>query len=297
MLGSTGNVYSCAVARLPTCECVDFRERHNICKHLLFVYHKVLRLADDSTIPLQRALLRTELREALAVVVDGGGGGAPAPTASAARVRRTRRARGDAPPGAEAAAEEGALVAPRPAAADEPCAICFDALDAEAAADVLDEALAAAAGTDEAAASAAPARHVATSHCARGCGRVFHASCLGRWFGARGEHRGRECPVCRCGWRADDPAVPVAEATAAADDGERRDEGYVNLGALQPGTQAARDDSSYSEWLELHRRRREQAALAPEGGGGSPAAPGGAVAVAGAVGAEAASRATRSSRR
>ena len=90
------------------------------------------------------------------------------------------------------------------------------------------------------------------------CGHMFTCSeCVAQL-------RQRECPVCRCGWRPDDPAVPVAEATAAADDGERRDEGYVNLGALQPGTQAARDDSSYSEWLELHRRRREQAALAPE---------------------------------
>ena len=37
----------------------------------------------------------------------------------------------------------------------------------------------------------------------------------------------------------------------------------LNLASLQPGTRAARDQSSYSEWLEVHQRRREQAALAP----------------------------------
>ena len=85
----------------------------------------------------------------------------------------------------------------------------------------------------------------------------------------------RECPTCRARWRDDDDAVRlpahVAAGAAAAAGVEALaeatpDEGFLNLGTLQPGTRAARDSSSYSEWLELHQRRREQAALA----GGSP---------------------------
>ena len=45
MLGSTGNVYMATVCRLPNCTCVDFTERGQICKHLLFVYVKVARIS------------------------------------------------------------------------------------------------------------------------------------------------------------------------------------------------------------------------------------------------------------
>ena len=40
-----------------------------------------------------------------------------------------------------------------------------------------------------------------------------------------------------------------------------RDEGYLNLAALVPGTAAARDTSTYSPWLEVHQRRRERAEM------------------------------------
>ena len=41
VLGSTGNVYTVTLCRLPSCTCVDHLERKSVCKHLLFVYHKV----------------------------------------------------------------------------------------------------------------------------------------------------------------------------------------------------------------------------------------------------------------
>ena len=41
VLGSTGNVYTVTICRLPSCSCVDHLERKTVCKHLLFVYHKV----------------------------------------------------------------------------------------------------------------------------------------------------------------------------------------------------------------------------------------------------------------
>ena len=193
-------------------------------------------------------------------------------------------------------------VPPRPLQGGEVCAVCFDELEHEAASDVLAEAEAEAAAMAAAAAAAAaaavttgaltattvaaapavavaaaaPARLPPTTHCAIGCGRQFHAACLTRWFAARADvARAPECPACRARWRDDDDAVrlpaAVAAGAAAAAGAEALaeatpDEGFLNLGTLQPGTRAARDSSSYSEWLELHQRRREQAALA----GGSP---------------------------
>ena len=41
VLGSTGNIYTVTICRLPSCTCVDHLERKTVCKHLLFVYHKV----------------------------------------------------------------------------------------------------------------------------------------------------------------------------------------------------------------------------------------------------------------
>ena len=37
---------------------------------------------------------------------------------------------------------------------------------------------------------------------------------------------------------------------------------FLNLATLQPGTQRVRDTSSYSSWLEVHQRRRDQQQLA-----------------------------------
>ena len=65
VLGSTGNVYEVAICRTPSCTCVDYRDRAQICKHLLFVYVKVLNVDRESHIPLQRALVRSELAEVL----------------------------------------------------------------------------------------------------------------------------------------------------------------------------------------------------------------------------------------
>ena len=67
-----------------------------------------------------------------------------------------------------------------------------------------------------------------------------------------------------------------ASADAAADDDEpaaptpsEGDEAFLNLGALQPGVQRVRDASSYSEWLEVHQRRRAQERLNRAAAGGA----------------------------
>ena len=87
-----------------------------------------------------------------------------------------------------------------------------------------------------------------------------------RWsIARRATGRRLECPACRAAWRGDDPALPRDEEGAAAEQASEaagsRDEGYLNLAALVPGTAAARDTSTYSPWLEVHQRRRERAEM------------------------------------
>jgi len=166
------------------------------------------------------------------------------------------------------------LVPAVPVRADDPCPICFDALEAESTEEMIaaatsDAQMPTTAGTESATEEsgvAAPQRHrPRLTHCALGCGRNFHAACISRWYSARGAQRTRGCPICRARWRDDDPALEL-DASAAEEPEDvplapPPTEGYVNLATLQPGVQAMRDTSTYSTWLERHQRRREQIAL------------------------------------
>jgi len=60
VLGSVGNVYTVTVSQKPRCTCPDF-EKGNLCKHILFVLLKVLRLPPDSQLIYQVALMTNEL--------------------------------------------------------------------------------------------------------------------------------------------------------------------------------------------------------------------------------------------
>eukprot|EP00038_Savillea_parva_P031554 m.87854 g.87854 ORF g.87854 m.87854 type:complete len:952 (+) comp9728_c0_seq1:293-3148(+) len=61
VLGSTGNVYHCEISREPRCDCKD-AAKGNICKHLYFIYCRVLGVDQHAShVPFQRRLLRSEL--------------------------------------------------------------------------------------------------------------------------------------------------------------------------------------------------------------------------------------------
>lgn len=60
VLGSTGNYYTVTICQKPTCTCPDFG-KGNICKHLVFVYLRVLRIPQELPFWYQKALLTTEL--------------------------------------------------------------------------------------------------------------------------------------------------------------------------------------------------------------------------------------------
>ena len=183
------------------------------------------------------------------------------------------------------------MVEPRPIDNDsEPCLICYDPVTAESPeaeiAQMVSEAMSrpdALCDSEELSASASGALQVeaasgcgsavptisarsgpATSYCAHGCGRNYHAACIRRWAFARGALQSVPCPACRAPWRSDDPCLPSTAAFAGpeegttTEDGAALNEGFLNLGGLLPTTARARDTSTYSEWLQVHQQRREQ---------------------------------------
>ncbi|KAF8621325.1 hypothetical protein AX15_007863 [Amanita polypyramis BW_CC] len=62
VLGSTGNVYTVVIDQQPRCNCPD-ANKGNHCKHILFIFLKVLRVPESSSLWYQKALLSSELEE------------------------------------------------------------------------------------------------------------------------------------------------------------------------------------------------------------------------------------------
>ncbi|KAI0647256.1 hypothetical protein C8Q79DRAFT_615946 [Trametes meyenii] len=62
VLGSTGNVYTVVIDRKPSCNCPDAL-KGNHCKHILFIFLKVLQVTQVSGHWYQKALLTSELEE------------------------------------------------------------------------------------------------------------------------------------------------------------------------------------------------------------------------------------------
>eukprot|EP00879_Flechtneria_rotunda_P028992 GHRR01031243.1.p1 GENE.GHRR01031243.1~~GHRR01031243.1.p1 ORF type:complete len:247 (+),score=58.84 GHRR01031243.1:121-861(+) len=60
VLGATGNVYTVTTSRHPHCTCPD-HAKGNLCKHILFVMLRVLKLATDNPLVWQKALLTNEV--------------------------------------------------------------------------------------------------------------------------------------------------------------------------------------------------------------------------------------------
>ncbi|KAF8958058.1 hypothetical protein BDZ97DRAFT_1843889 [Flammula alnicola] len=65
VLGSTGNVYTVTIDRKPRCNCPDAC-KGNHCKHILFIFLKVLQVTRQSGHWYQKALLTSELQEIFA---------------------------------------------------------------------------------------------------------------------------------------------------------------------------------------------------------------------------------------
>lgn len=121
-------VYQVKICRQPECSCPD-AAKGNVCKHHLFVMLRVLRLAQDNPVVWQKALLQSEVDEALGPEGatgesdEGASGGVMASPVLRAQYKRLT---GGSPPGEEGggAALDAAPSRQRPVEGD--CPICYD---------------------------------------------------------------------------------------------------------------------------------------------------------------------------
>lgn len=111
VLGHTGNVYDVRIGARVVCTCPDFLKAKAACKHLLFVFLRVLRIPDDDPRLWQRALIPRELSELRSRLSNGSElpveVQAPAAVISACR-------------------SAGPVVRQSPGA---PCPVCFDPVE------------------------------------------------------------------------------------------------------------------------------------------------------------------------
>ncbi|CDR87168.1 uncharacterized protein SPSC_00294 [Sporisorium scitamineum] len=188
--GSKGNVYKVIVDRNVSCSCMDFSLRRQVCKHLLFVYLKVLRLEGHLPVysrvrlsqdeveqvfqgalanPVAQALAKPELRKAWETAV-----GYQADDDEAASGSNQE----EQPTGKQLFPAEGDV-----------CGVCYEDLE--------------------------PGSVEGLVFCLESCGRPIHTDCLEKWFDTRGFNR--TCIWCRARWH---------NPNGAKDTVERKTNGY-----------------------------------------------------------------------
>nr|CAG8445583.1 15784_t:CDS:10 [Entrophospora candida] len=117
VLGSIGNVYNVEISTLPKCSCPDFSRGGNLCKHILFVYLKVLRVNPNSSYIYQKALLTNELRQIFQ-------NAAPNPTAN----QRVRDKYAKIVGGVNSGSDDASSVKRPRQPIEGDCPICYEAL-------------------------------------------------------------------------------------------------------------------------------------------------------------------------
>jgi len=172
VLGSTGNLYDVTISRQLSCSCIDFVKGNCPCKHIIFVFCRVLAQPRHSQHIYQLALLSTELSEIFAFADKKGAEAAVAVQAAQAVV--------DAAQGKSASSTTSEAAKPVPKG---DCSICFEDVE----------------GAKEACTSCST------------CKNFFHKACMDNWLkAARARASNASCPNCRSDWVSQE--APKGEA-------------------------------------------------------------------------------------
>lgn len=235
ILGSTGNLYTVNIKHLPTCDCPDFK-KGNLCKHVLFVMLKVLRIPSTSELVYQAALISDELRSMFLQ--------APNPTAlaNATVVQQYQAIKNGQDPNAVANAVNASGAKDVRRAIEGDCPICFDELR--------------------------EADRGNIEFC-RTCGNNVHLECFNNWKRSKNFAK-ITCVYCRSVWHTegkDGDADGVAKASegyvnlgAAANMPSARDEStysewYRSRNSRRGGRRSRRgrrdydDDDNYARFM------------------------------------------------
>ncbi|KAK9841932.1 hypothetical protein WJX84_004500 [Apatococcus fuscideae] len=176
VLGATANVYKVRVSRHPSCTCPD-HGKGNVCKHLLFVMLRVIRLAETDPLVWQRALLTSEAEQVLAGERSTRMDEAVMAAESVRQQYQRMTGKTEAGAAADAARDEGRR------AVEGDCPICFEDLQA-----------------------AAEGNQEPLVFC-KECGNSVHRQCFERWTSSkRASGDAITCVLCRAPW--DVPADP-----------------------------------------------------------------------------------------
>ncbi|KAI0332129.1 hypothetical protein GY45DRAFT_1247526 [Cubamyces sp. BRFM 1775] len=160
VLGSTGNIYTVVIDKKPSCDCPDAL-KGNHCKHILFIFLKVLQVTQKSGYWYQKALLTSELEDIFA-------NAPPAPAAVAHE--RIRNAYAQAT-GKAVASSSQAKTKKRLPEKDDDCPICYENMHSMA--------------------------EKLLTFCEE-CGNGLHKECFQQWANtARGNV---SCVFCRAKW-------------------------------------------------------------------------------------------------
>ncbi|GAA5947933.1 hypothetical protein JCM3765_007035 [Sporobolomyces pararoseus] len=210
VLGSTGNVYTIRICNVPTCDCPD-GQKGNHCKHILFVFLKILQIPQSVNLWYQSALITDELRAIFA-------NARPAPqTQQEERVKKMYRiATGEEEPEKDEQGQEidSVGVKKRIPKEDDSCPICYEDFE--------------------------PGSEAGLVFCLspQGCGNPLHLPCFQNWARTATPVT---CPLCREKW-TESSSSPTAGGTAAGP--SYSSEGYLNL-AASAGISSKRDTSTY----------------------------------------------------
>ncbi|KAJ3477870.1 hypothetical protein NLI96_g10165 [Meripilus lineatus] len=160
VLGSTGNVYTVVIDKKPSCSCPDSM-KGNHCKHILFIFLKVLQVTQASGYWYQKALLTSELED-----IFNNAPPAPAAVANA----RVQEAYSQATGKSSSTSDTGSSNKRIPGPEDD-CPICYENMHKVA--------------------------EKSLSFCHE-CGNALHKECFQQW--SRAATGGVTCVFCRTEW-------------------------------------------------------------------------------------------------
>ncbi|KAE8537988.1 hypothetical protein D1P53_006055 [Cryptococcus gattii VGV] len=218
VLGSTGNVYTVTIGNFPSCDCPDCLKGNSPCKHIIFVFLKVLKVPEHSSVWYQKGLTPAEVQWVFQQAP-------PAPSGSVAVHSSVRNAylhaTGILPEQATSTSDDNEQFSgKRIEAIGEDCPICYEEMTQQDDVNkklVYDDSLG-------------------------GCGRPSHAECFKMWAATAKKNGQRvTCVWCRNEW-------PTG-TTGGKGKGKMKEPSYDSMGYLNmasiAGLRRTRDTSTY----------------------------------------------------
>lgn len=218
VLGSTGNVYTVTIGNFPSCDCPDYINGNSPCKHIIFVFLKVLKVPEDSSIWYQKGLTAAEVQWVFRHAP-------PAPTGSVAVPPSVRdaylRATGNLPEQVTSTSGDNEhFDGKRIKAIGEDCPVCYEEMTQQDDVNkklVYDDSLS-------------------------GCGRPLHAECFRMWaVTAKKSGKDVTCVWCRNEWPT---GTTGGKGKSKMNEPSYDSMGYLNMASIA-GMRRSRDTSTY----------------------------------------------------